>query len=382
LDGFIVGAPASWQNAQYGLRTGACGVLQFIMPLGCNSTQSAVANSKKLNLLSSNPLIAVNNSPQIRISNVRDRHQQIQHSIAQLVQAPTAKQVSSQALIKTLQQATEQIEQSCRQQGLTSAHLSDQSRQLLAWMKFLLDTQNLQGHLAAVRRVRQIAQDLLLPKHKGFAQRKAGPIDPKKLTIEFSNLTGLYRYKKTGDSALMQISEGFIAADDAVLSALVQSMIFGKHPDTTTILKRFAVSEELSEVLLAMDLMVEPMTLMAKGNAYDLEDMFERVNQQYFRGNIAKPQLAWSKMLTRRKFGHYEPARDRIVLSLTLDNEQVPAYAAEFVMYHEMLHIHHGETWINGRRMVHTPAFRQDERKFEHYQPAEAELARLAQVRR
>lgn len=323
----------------------------------------------------------MNNPPQIRISNVRDRHQQIQRSLAQLVQTP-AKQTSSQALIKTLQQATEQIEQSCQQQGLTSAHLSDQSRQLLAWMKFLLDAQNLQGHLEAVRRVQQLAQDLLMPKQKGFTRRKTDLIDLEKLTIEFSNLTSLYRYKKTADMALMQISEGFIAADDVVLSALVQSMIFGKSPETTTILKRFAVSEELSEVLLSIDLMVEPMTFIAKGSTYDLEDIFERVNQQYFKDKIAKPQLAWSKMLTRRKFGHYEPARDRIVLSLTLDNDQVPAYAAEFVMYHEMLHIHHGETWINGRRMVHTPAFRQDERKFEHYQPAEVELARLSQPRR
>jgi SprT-like family len=156
-------------------------------------------------------------------------------------------------------------------------------------------------------------------------------------------------------------------------------MLVGKRAQTTTVLKRFAVSEEFSEVLLAIDLMVEPIILIAKGCAYDLEEIFERVNRQYFKGKIAKPQLAWSKILTRRKFGHYEPARDRIVISLTLDNDQVPACTVEFVMYHEMLHILHGETWLNGRRMVHTPAFRQDERQFKDYRFAEAELAQLAQ---
>jgi hypothetical protein len=327
-------------------------------------------------------MTTVTHSPQIRISNIRDRHQQIQRKIAQLVQDPTTPPKSIQALVNLLQQATEQIEQSCHQRGLTSAHLSDQSRQLLAWMKFLLETQNLQGHLDAVRRVRQLSQDVLVPRQKGFMRPKPGPIDPKKLIIEFSNLTSLYRFKKTADSTIMQISEGFIVADDAVLTALVQSMLLGKSAATTTILKHFAVSEELSEVVLAIDLMVEPIMQVAKGRAYDLEQVFEQVNQQYFEGKIAKPQLAWSKILTRRKFGHYEPARDRIVISVTLDNEQIPAYAAEFVMYHEMLHILHGETWVNGRRMVHTPAFRQDERKFKHYQPAEAELARLAQALR
>jgi hypothetical protein len=324
-------------------------------------------------------LTAVTHPPQIRISNVRARHQQIQHSIAQLIQAPTAKQISHLALVKLLQQATEQIEQSCHQRGLTSAHLSEQSRQLLAWMKFLLDAQNLQIHLDAVRRVQQLSQDILSPKQKGFARQKPSPINPKKLIIEFSNLTSLYRFKKTADNALMQISEGFIEADDDVLSALVESMLLGKRPQTTTVLKRFAVSEEFSEVLLAIDLMVEPMILIAKGRVYDLEEMFERVNRQYFEDKIAKPQLAWSKILTRRKFGHYEPARDRIVISLTLDNDQIPACIAEFVIYHEMLHILHGETWVNGRRMVHTPAFRQDERRFKDYRLAEDGLARLAQ---
>ncbi len=317
--------------------------------------------------------------PQIRISNIRARHQQIQHSIAQLVQAPTAKPSSHQTLVKLLQQATTQIEQSCHQRGLTSAHLSEQSRQLLAWMKFLLDTQNLQVHLDTVRRVRQLSETILLAKHKRSTRQNPSLIDPGKLIVGFSNLTSLYRFKKTADSAHMQISEGFIGAEDDVLSALVESMLFGKRPQTTTVLKRFAVSEEFSEVLLAIDLMVEPIISITKGRVYDLEEIFERVNGQYFEGKIAKPQLAWSKILTRRKFGHYEPARERIVISLTLDNDQVPASTAEFVMYHEMLHILHGETWVNGRRMVHTSAFRQDERRFQDYQLAEAELARLSQ---
>jgi hypothetical protein len=327
-------------------------------------------------------LTPVTHPPQIRISNVRARHQQIQHSIAQLVQTSAAQQTSHQSLVKLLHQATDQIEQSCHQQGLTSAHLSDQSRQLLAWMKFLLDNQNLQAHLDAVRRVRQLSQDLLLPKRKRFIRQTPGPLDPQQLTIEISNLTSLYRFKKTADSAYIQISEGFVGADDDVLVALVESMLLGKRPQTTTVLKRFAVSEEFSEILLAIDLMVEPMGLISKGRAYDLEEIFERVNRHYFEGKIAKPQLAWSKILTLRKFGHYEPARDRIVISLTLDNDQIPACIAEFVMYHEMLHILHGETWVNGRRLVHTPAFRQDERQFKDYRFAEAELARLAQALR
>jgi SprT-like family len=321
----------------------------------------------------------VTHSQQIRIRNVRARHQQIQHSIAQLVRASTLQKDVVQPLLQTLQQAAQDIEQSCNRQGLTSAHLSDQSRQFLSWIKFLRDDRNLEEHLGAVRRVRQLCCDIQIPKHKGFLRKQSSAIDPQKLTIELSNLTSVYRYRRTAEGVLLQASEGFIAAEDAVLEALIKTAVFGKRPETGAILKHFSVSEEYSEVLLAMDLMVEPVNPTAtQGRAYSLEDLFERVNQQYFRGEIAKPQLAWGKIMTRRKFGHYEPARNRIVLSLTLDDERIPAYAAEFVMYHEMLHIHHGETWRNGRRVVHTPAFRRDERKFEQYQTAEAELVRLA----
>ncbi|MBV9389693.1 MAG: M48 family metallopeptidase, partial [Chroococcidiopsidaceae cyanobacterium CP_BM_ER_R8_30] len=71
------------------------------------------------------------------------------------------------------------------------------------------------------------------------------------------------------------------------------------------------------------------------------------------------------------KLGHYEPARDRAVLSLSLDDQRVPEFVIEFVMYHELLHKQHREKWLNNRLFVHTPEFRQDERKFKQYEQAE-----------
>jgi hypothetical protein len=46
-------------------------------------------------------------------------------------------------------------------------------------------------------------------------------------------------------------------------------------------------------------------------------------------------------------------------------------------MYHELLHKQHGGKWINGRLFVHTPEFRQDERKFKHYQQVQQWLGKL-----
>ena len=83
-------------------------------------------------------------------------------------------------------------------------------------------------------------------------------------------------------------------------------------------------------------------------------------------------------MLTGTKFGHYRQHRDTVMLSVSLDTEGVPAHVVDFVMYHELLHKRHGAILVNGRRLVHTPAFRADERLFVRYEDAERYLDAVA----
>jgi hypothetical protein len=106
--------------------------------------------------------------------------------------------------------------------------------------------------------------------------------------------------------------------------------------------------------------------------------LFEKINRQYFNNSLSKPRLSWSQSLTRRKFGHYEPHRDRVVISLSLDNHNTPAFVPEFILYHELLHKYCGEKWVNGQRRVHTPEFKQLEQQFEFYQSAEAWLQKFS----
>ncbi len=177
---------------------------------------------------------------------------------------------------------------------------------------------------------------------------------------------------------LLQIHEGFIAAPDVVLAAVVQSALLGKSSDTSQVIRSFSLSEEFSEVLLEMELIVQAATETPKGQAYDLNTIFETVNREYFASQMSKPQLRWNQVFTRRKFGHYDPARDRVVVSRTLDNRHVPPYVVEFVMYHELLHKQHGEKWGRSRLMFHTSEFRGDERKFRRYEQAQQWLEKLA----
>lgn len=110
----------------------------------------------------------------------------------------------------------------------------------------------------------------------------------------------------------------------------------------------------------------------SKGDVYDLDEMFAALNERYFGGWIRKPTLTWSAKKTYRILGHHDATHDTVAISKSLDSKKVPQFVVEYVVFHEMLHIAHPTKNINGRRYHHTPEFKKDERRFEHYSEAES----------
>jgi hypothetical protein len=108
-----------------------------------------------------------------------------------------------------------------------------------------------------------------------------------------------------------------------------------------------------------------------KGAVYDLDEIFDNLNLWYFREKLPKPVLSWSARDTYRILGHHDSTHDTIVVSRSLDSPDVPRFVVEYIVFHEMLHIHHPTVHHNGRRYNHTAAFRRDEEKFSHYRQAE-----------
>jgi hypothetical protein len=128
--------------------------------------------------------------------------------------------------------------------------------------------------------------------------------------------------------------------------------------------------------MLALELAAgaAPDPLGARGTHRDLAEVFERVNRGCFGGRLGPPRLVWSRRHTGRKLGHYQPLTDTVMLSLNLDDARVPDVAVDFVMYHELLHRELGAQIVNGRHIVHGPAFRRAERRFPGYEAAQAFL--------
>lgn len=114
----------------------------------------------------------------------------------------------------------------------------------------------------------------------------------------------------------------------------------------------------------------------AQGMFFDLDEIFEKLNAEYFRKSLPKPILTWSSRKTYRILGHHDSTHETVVVSKSLDDRNVPEYVVEYVVFHEMLHIFHPTEHRDGRRYNHTPAFRRNERKFRHFTEAESWIER------
>jgi len=115
-----------------------------------------------------------------------------------------------------------------------------------------------------------------------------------------------------------------------------------------------------------------PSPLYSKGSFYDLDQMYEEVNQEYFDQKLDL-KITWFGSAKRaafrvRRLGLYDQRQQLIKIHRLLDNALFPSFFVSYVIYHEMLH-HvcppvHGK---RGRRKVHHAAFYQRERQFRDY---------------
>ena len=117
--------------------------------------------------------------------------------------------------------------------------------------------------------------------------------------------------------------------------------------------------------------------LSAKGERWDLDEVFESLNTRFFYGLLGRPVLTWSEHSARRLLGHYDAAHNTIMVSRVFDRADTPRYAVEYLMYHEMLHLKHPVTVRRGRRCVHPLAFQQEEQQFPQLAAARAYLRSL-----
>ncbi|SRR5579883_2840572 len=114
-----------------------------------------------------------------------------------------------------------------------------------------------------------------------------------------------------------------------------------------------------------------------QGEFYDLAEVFSRINREYFDGLLGCPRLGWSRKPSRGMLGHFDPAHNAIIISRIFDRAEVPSFALDYVMFHEMLHLRYPVEHKGTRRCVHTREFREAEKKFPQVREAKEIIKRL-----
>ncbi len=117
--------------------------------------------------------------------------------------------------------------------------------------------------------------------------------------------------------------------------------------------------------------------LPARGRHFDLAEIFSRLNQRYFDGELSSCRIGWTPRPSRSVLGRYDPAHHTITISRRLDSESVPLEIVEYLVFHEMLHIRIPLERRGSRRVVHSRAFHEAEKAFPDYRRVRERLKKI-----
>jgi hypothetical protein len=196
----------------------------------------------------------------------------------------------------------------------------------------------------------------------------------------YANLMHTIRLRD--EAALVRLCDALRGAPLEVLEAtaalLLSRMYRRRAPEELTMAyRRYAIEPRTRRrVARLRRVRARVMHHSPQGQTYDLAEMFLRLNRQYFDGRLHQPRLGWSVRTWRAQFGCFDPALDQIVMNRWLDRAAVPAYAVEYVLFHEMLHVKHPLRAARCGLEAHSIAFRQEEKRYAHYERARKFLDR------
>jgi hypothetical protein len=259
---------------------------------------------------------------------------------------------------------SENLRRQLNDHQIRTENLKRPSRQAYAWLRYFAIPDNFNAYVSTVRVAHPILREAMSGQPKCHS----------KLLLEFRPMSGLYRVRAAHHGTRVALPTPMISFTEAQFRGLAAAL-FG-NASKELIIK--AAQDEPYQAMQAEIDALEGVVEHTAGVHHDLARSFDRVALRYFNGELSRPRLTWNRTLTGRKFGHYDPITNTVMVSCTLDDAEVGEFVVDFVMYHELLHKKLGADWGNGRQAVHTAEFRQQEKLFEQYAAAEATLNAIA----
>jgi predicted metal-dependent hydrolase len=195
----------------------------------------------------------------------------------------------------------------------------------------------------------------------------------KELTLRLTdNRYSMVAVRRSPVGYRVRIHRMFAGVEPKVVRALARYVV---HNDQRASTALGAYIEQNKHIIKQQPRRPRRVTLRTAGRVYDLQDIFDRLNREYFAGSMSA-RITWGPSIRRRgprtsiKMGSFS-VEDRIIrIHPSLDQGMVPAYFVSWIVFHEMLHGKHEVTRVGGRRCFHTRAFQAEERTFAEHERA------------
>jgi hypothetical protein len=221
--------------------------------------------------------------------------------------------------------------------------------------------------------------------YRDVARLGAGHPGVPPIEVRYFAYAGLRSTVRLRDGRIyVRLSDLFESAPDEIVAALVRILLAKLlrrrvRAEWNATYRQFAIRDDVVSASEAArrtrgrKRLAEP-----AGRVFDLDEMFDRINAEFFAGEVERPRLGWTLRDSWRTHGHYDPAHGSIAISRSLDTPETPAYVVEFVLYHEMLHVAMPAEVRDGRHMHHTARFRRAEARHPRIADAVAWLETFA----
>lgn len=258
------------------------------------------------------------------------------------------------------------LEADIRRRALDPGRLTPTLRGIRGWLAYFAEGDHLDAYLAARLALQAGLRELA-------GRRLRGPF-----TIHLRPMTGLMRLRGDRSGTRLHLPAAVVGLSAAELGHCAD-LAAGRPRARARVMAALMqpACRAVRERMLALGGEVDG----AAGACHHLGRLFAALNRDHFGDRLGRPRLEWSARPSLRKLGHYDLLHDRVVVSAALDRAEVPEHVVAYVLYHELLHKHHGVRVEGGTVRAHTAAFRRDERRYPGHAEAERFLVRLGACR-